>query len=150
MATSRLDVSETLTIQSPPERVAAIMFAPAYDSRWMKAVKKVEVLDPEPIVGQRVRRWGSFLGKTICWVTELREYEPPRRLVLRIAEGPFVGDVTYEIVEAGSGSAVTIRNQGEPGQFSWMPRWLVALAMKGALRSDLRRLQELASSPESG
>jgi hypothetical protein len=123
------------------------MFEPAYDSRWMKAVKKVKVLDAEPSCGQRVRRWGSFLGKTICWVTELREYEPPRRLVLRITEGPFVGDVTYEIAQAGSGSSVTIRNQGEPGQFSWMPRWLVAGAMKRALLSDLRRLRELANSP---
>src|SRR5262245_27894598 len=134
-----IDVTAERTIAAPPEAVAAVMFDPVNDSKWMKAVKSAERLDSTGGAA-RVRRTGSFLGKTIQWTTELLEHDPPRRLRLLIADGPFNGEVTYEIEPAGTGSRVRIRNVGEPGMFAWMPRFMTMAAMRTALGKDLEHL----------
>ena len=77
-------------------------------------------------VGARVERHARFLGRDISWITTVREFEPPTRLVLDIAEGPFTGEIVYEIAAVPEGSRVAIRNVGTPGQFAWMPTALDA------------------------
>lgn len=64
----------------------------------------------------------------------------PHRLELRIAEGPFTGSIRYRIEPTPDGSQVTVRNVGTPGQFAWMPTFLIRAAMRSALTKDLRRL----------
>lgn len=134
-----LDVSAERAIPATPEQIARVMFDPVNDPRWMKAVRSVESLEPGK-TGARARRSGRFLGRTIHWTTEVLEYAPPHRLRLRIVDGPFRGDVFYRIEEAPQGSLVRIRNVGEAGSFRFMPRFLMEMAMKSALRADLERL----------
>jgi hypothetical protein len=140
---SRLDVAVAMKMAAAPERVAAIMFDAARDPQWMAAVLAVERL-PD---GVRVRRSGRFLGKPISWITKTLEHGP-LYVRLTITEGPFRGDVHYDIAPDGAGSLVTIRNLGEPGAFRFMPRWLIAAMMRKALRADLDRLRRLAEAAD--
>jgi len=78
-----IDVSAELEMPFPPERIAAVMFDPANDTLWMKAVKQAERLDDTSGAGARVRRSARFLGRAISWVTEVVEHDPPRLLRLR-------------------------------------------------------------------
>ena len=143
--TTPIDVGVERSIPVAAEVVAAVMFDPNQDHRWMQALREVELLDESVAVGARVRRHARFLGKDISWITVVRSYEPGRRLELDIAEGPFVGVVTYEIEAAGTDACIArIRNVGSPGQFAWMPSPLVRAAMRSSLRKDLARLEATA------
>lgn len=141
---SDIDLSVERIIPAPPESVVAVFFNPDFDVHWMKAVERAERLDPADTfgVGSRVAREASFLRRKISWTTEVIEYAPPHCLKLRISEGPFIGVVTYEVAAEPSGSRATIRNQGQPGQFRWMPTALISKAMRSALEEDLARLEQ--------
>ena len=136
-----LDVAVERSMPVGAGQVAAVMFDPTQDQTWMQALTAVDVLDQPVAIGARVRRHARFMGKDISWITVVRAYEPGRLLELDIAEGPFVGVVTYEIDPAGSSSIVRIRNVGAPGQFGWMPSGLIRMAMRRSLAKDLQRLE---------
>lgn len=136
-----LDITATRTMPFATDRVATVMFDPSSDRTWMKAINRVDVLDQPVAIGARVRRHARFMGKDISWITVVRAYEPGHRLVLDIAEGPFVGVVTYVIEPSGASSVVSIRNVGAPGQFAWMPTFMIRAAMKQSLAKDLKHLE---------
>jgi uncharacterized membrane protein len=137
---AQVDVSVSRFVPAPPERVRGIMFDPRQDPGWMAAVKSVEPQGGQDNPGARVRRTGTFLGRTLRWTTEVVA-TTPNRLELRIIDGPMRGTVTYRVEPSGSGSQVSIRNTGEAA--GWAPRWLLAWAMRRSLAADLRRLEHL-------
>ena len=147
-APKTVDVEAHRTIARPPGDIARVMYDPDRDPGWMKAVATTERLDPGLDVGARVRRRARFLGRDIAWITTVREHDPPHRLVLDIADGPFTGEIVYEIRPEGAGSVVSIRNVGTPGQFAWMPVAITRAAMRSALGKDLARLERLVTSDE--
>jgi len=135
-----LDVTVSLAMVAPPDRVVGVMFDPRQDPGWMAAVTSVEPLSVDMSPGARVRRTGRFLGRTLRWTTEVVSARP-NELELRIVDGPMRGTVTYRVDASGSGSLVSIRNTGEaPGL---APRWLLTMAMRRSLDADLRRLRRL-------
>jgi uncharacterized membrane protein len=137
-----VDVSAELEIRGEPTDVASVMFDPAREPEWMNAVKTVEVIDKAIKPGARVRRTGSVLGHDIEWTTEVVNFQFPHRLMLKIADGPFVGTVTYEIGRSGSGSIARIRNVGEP-KSTLVPAALIAGPMRAAMAADLERLKAI-------
>ncbi|HLG54439.1 MAG TPA: SRPBCC family protein [Vicinamibacterales bacterium] len=139
--TSMLDVSVTDLIETSPDRVRHIMFDPRQDPTWMAAVKSVELLTEDIRPGARVRRIGTFLGRTLRWTTEVTAVSAGT-LDLNIVDGPMRGTVTYRIEAEGVGSRVTIRNVGHAPGFA--PRWLLTMAMRRSLAADLRRLKHVA------
>ena len=144
MMASALDVSVTELVAVSPERVRRIMFDARQDPSWMSAVKNVEPLSDHLCPGARVRRIGRFLGRTLRWTTEVTRVTP-EILELEIVDGPMRGTVTYRIEPERVGSRVTIRNVGRAPRFG--PQWLLKLAMRRSLASDLRRLKRAAEAP---
>jgi uncharacterized membrane protein len=140
---SDVDVSVEIDIVGDPTDVASVMFDPARAPEWMKAVTAVEIIDPALAPGAKVRHRGSFLGQEISWVTEVEAVHFPHVLMLRIAEGPFVGTVRYEIQRSGSGSRARIRNVGAPSALGFLPAAMIAGPMRSALNADLERLKAL-------
>ena len=60
------------------------------------------------------------------------------------AEGPFPMETTYTWADTPSGgTAMTLRNRGEPSGFSRVGAPMMAAAMRRANRKDLQRLKEL-------
>ena len=102
--------SRTRVIGAPPERVFAIVTDFGRYPEWNSAVERVAVTG-EPGPGQRISLSGSF-GE-IPSVVEV--FEPPTRLVTRIAgsEMAFGGTWTYELGASGSGTEITITEDGE-------------------------------------
>jgi carbon monoxide dehydrogenase subunit G len=138
-----IDVSAEIEIAASPADIAAVMFDPQRYSDWMKAVQRVEVLDPALAPGARVRHHGSFMGKDISWTTEVETIHFPHVLALKISDGPFVGTVRYGIQRSGAGSRVQVQNSGELKGLSLVPAMLVKGPMKSALDADLARLKAL-------
>jgi len=143
---STVDVTAEVAIAAAPADIAAVMFDPAREPEWMKAVSGVEVLDPALVPGARVRHLGRVLGREMAWVTEVETVHFPHVLALRVNDGPFVGTVRYEIQRAGLGSVARIRSVGEPAGLGFMPAAMIAGPMRAALSADLDRLRALVET----
>jgi hypothetical protein len=141
-----VDVSADIEIAASPTDVAAVMFDPAREPEWIKAITGVEVIDPALAPGARVHHRGSFLGRELSWVTEVETVHFPHVLALRIAEGPFVGSVRYEVQRSAGGSRARIRNTGSPSGLGFLPAAMVSSALKSAMAADLDRLKGLVEA----
>lgn len=102
--------SRTTVINKPPEVLWQAMTDCAAFPQWRTDVKSVEVISDRD--GHRVWREDGKNGKMTL---ETVEASPPSRLVLRIADPdlPFGGTWTYDLQASGSGSRVTITEDGE-------------------------------------
>jgi len=141
-----VDVSVTRSMAAQPQEVAAIMFDAAREPEWMRAVAAAGWHDPEIRLGAKAWQRGRFLGKDIRWTTEVTGYAPNSSLAMRIDGGPFRGTVTYTVTAVAAGSDVTVRNEGVPTAFPWVPTRLIAAAMRTAMAKDLDRLASLVES----
>jgi len=101
-------VTRAITVNQPPEAVWSLITSPP---TWRPAIKKYEELPARN--GHRMWSETDKGGQTILY--EAMESSPPRRLVTRIADPklPFGGTWTYEIAPAGSGSTLTVTENGE-------------------------------------
>lgn len=142
-----IDIAAEIEIGAAPADIAGVMFDPARDPEWIRAVTGVEIVDPALERGARVRRTGTFLGQTLAWTTEVEAVHFPHVLALRIVEGPFRGTVRFDIQRSGGGSRVRIRNVGDVAHPALAPAALIAAPMQAALTADLERLRELVEGP---
>jgi hypothetical protein len=140
---STVDISVDIEIAADPADVAAVMFDPQRESAWMKAVTSVELIDAALAPGAKVRHHGRFMGKDLSWITEVETVHFPHLLTLRIADGPFVGTVRYDVQRSGGGSRARVRNVGEPAALSFLPAAMIAGPMRAAMTADLERLKAL-------
>jgi uncharacterized protein YndB with AHSA1/START domain len=97
------------TINAPPDSVWRALTDVAAFPTWRDDVSRVETL---PSASGR-RTWRE-IGKHDAITLEESTAEPPRRLVLRIADPtlPFGGSWTYDVAPDGAGSRVTITEDG--------------------------------------
>lgn len=98
------------SLPRPPREVWALVTDPARAPEWRKEVQRVEMLD----TANGSRRWRETgKGGTLTLVEELSE--PPRRWITRIddPELPFGGRWIFTLEPEGSGSRLTIREEGE-------------------------------------
>ena len=140
-----VDVVTEIEIGRPREEVSAFAADPANATAWYKNIKSVEWETAPPLaVGTRTKFVARFLGRTLEYTYEVREFEPGRRFVMRTAEGPFPMETIYEWDDAGTGATrMTLRNRGEPSGFARVSAPLMTRAMRRANTADLRRLKEL-------
>jgi hypothetical protein len=138
-----VDVSAEIEIAAAPADVAAVLFDPVREPEWMKVVKSVSVIDPALQPGARVRRTAMFMGHEIAWVTEVETVHFPHVLNLKVAEGPFVGTINYQIQRSAGGSHVRIRNRGESSALSFLPASIIETPLKASMEADLGRLKAI-------
>ena len=102
--------SRSTVINKPPEVLWQTMTDCAAFPQWRTDIKNVEVLPDRD--GHKVWREDGKNGKMTLEATEA---SPPSRLVLRIADPdlPFGGTWTYELQPTGTGSRLTITEDGE-------------------------------------
>lgn len=84
-----------------------------------------------------------FLGRTLAYTYEVREYEPGECFVMATTEGPFPMETTYSCQDAGEGTLMKLRNRGEPSGFAAITAPMMERAMRLANQADLKRLKAL-------
>lgn len=100
--------TRTTSLPSPPRDVFAAISQVDHYPRWRRDVQRVEVLGESPV------RWREHSdGDTITF--EVVESRPPERMKVHIADPdlPFGGTWTYELQPDGSGTHLTITEDGE-------------------------------------
>jgi uncharacterized protein YndB with AHSA1/START domain len=139
-----VDVTTRIEIARPREAVAAYAADPDNATAWYENIERVEWQTEPPLrVGSRIAFTARFLGRRLAYTYEVRELVPGERLVMSTADGPFPMDTTYEWADSPSGTAMTLRNRGEPSGFSKVAAPAMASAMRRANRKDLERLKRL-------
>ena len=103
--TARMEIA----VQSPPERVWALVSDFAGTARWRDDVSRAELLsaDGGPLRFVEISRSGTVTFEVVS-------QEPPRRQVVRIVDDdqPFGGTWTWTIEPDGAGSRVAILEEG--------------------------------------
>ena len=136
-----VDVQTEIVIDRPAPEVAAFAGDPDRAPEWYVNIRSVEWETEPPVrVGSRMAFVAQFLGRRMAYTYEVVEYEPPQRMVMRTAEGPYPMETTYTWRSEADGTThMTLRNCGEPGGFSKLTAPLMAAAMRRANRKDLQR-----------
>jgi uncharacterized protein YndB with AHSA1/START domain len=138
-----VDVVTNTTIARPRADVAAYASDPDHATAWYANIESVR-WQPPLAVGARLRFVARFLGRRLEYTYEVREHVPGERFVMRTAEGPFPMETTYTWADVpGGGTAMTLRNRGEPAGFAKVTAPMMARAMARANRADLARLKEI-------
>lgn len=145
----KLDVTATVDIDAPPERVAAVEFDPARDPEWIGGVDRVEALTPPLLgIGSEVRRVGGFMGRPIEWIMHVERLEPARHLGMRAVKSPFPMEVDYRLepIDEGRRTRASIRIRGEAGGIYRLPGPLLGPMVRSSVAGDLRRLRTMVES----
>ena len=140
-----VDVVTEVEIARAREDVATFAVDPDNATAWYKNIRAVEWETPPPLaVGSRLRFRAQFLGRTLDYTYEVREFNPGRRFVMATAQGPFPMETTYTWDDATpDGTKMTLRNRGEPSGFAAVTAPVMTRAMRRANEADLRRLKAL-------
>lgn len=126
------------------EDVAAHVMDPANDTTWIRALTDVRVeTDGALGEGTRVRRVARFLGRSMEYVLEVVEHEPPRRLAMRSVEGPFAMTVAYELDELHEGTRMRVVTAGEGGAFYRLAGPLLDRQVRRSIEGDLEQLKQV-------
>lgn len=144
--TYSVDVLTETVIQRPRAGVAAFAASPDNAPTWYVNIESVEwENEPPPAVGSRIAFVAHFLGRRLAYTYEIVELIPGQRLVMRTAQGPFPMETTYtwEDVDGGQATRMTLRNRGMPRGFSRLAAPLMARSMRRANRKDLALLKEI-------
>jgi carbon monoxide dehydrogenase subunit G len=141
-----VDVTATGTIARPRDAVAAYLRDPANDTTWIGGVRSARLLTPGPVgVGSQVEREASFLGRRIRYVNEVTELTSDR-LAMRSVRSPFPMRVTYGHRDAGAGTEVSVRVEGDAGRFYAVLGPLLGVAVRRSIGRDLRNLRQVLES----
>ena len=102
--------SRTATLAAPPAVVFGVITDFARAPEWRRDVTQVDVM-PDDGRGRMIREHGS--QGVVPYRVEV--FEPPSRLVMRIADPslPYGGSWTYELRPNGAGTSLTITEDGE-------------------------------------
>jgi hypothetical protein len=97
-------------VPGDPEAVWSVVTGVGAFTSWRPGVESVELLPP--VAG--LPAWRES-GATGSMTLEVTAFEPPRRMVTRIADegAPFGGTWTYRLEGAESGTRVTLTEDGE-------------------------------------
>lgn len=138
-----VDVVTEVEIERPRAEVAAYVVDPDNATEWYRNIKKVEWKSEPPLrQGSQVAFVAQFLGRTIAYTYDIKEYVPHERLVMATSEGPFAMETTYSFSDSpGGGTSMKLRNRGRPSGFSKIAAPMMASAMRRANTKDLERLK---------
>jgi hypothetical protein len=139
-----VDVLSEIVIDRPRDAVSNYASDPLNTPSWQTNIKAAELKTPPPgRVGSRVEFRARFLGRNLVYTYDFTEFVPGERLVMQTPEGQtrWVTTYTWESVDNGKGTRMTIRNWGEPGAFVSVAKPLLERSMRGATTKSLRRLK---------
>src|SRR5262249_29784732 len=132
------------TIHAAPEDVAKVMFDPAREPEWVDKANKAELLTTGPLrIGSRVRHEAGGHGWKPSFITEVKEFEPDRKLVMDVAYGTENGQIIYQVAPTAGGSIASIHVHDEG--MARMPHsvW----ARKDQAKDNLHKLAQAVTHP---
>lgn len=144
-----VDVVTEIEISKPREEVAAYAADADNATRWYRNIRRVEWKTSPPLsVGSQIAFSARFLGRTIAYTYEVKDFIPGQRLVMATSDGPFAMETTYTWDDSPNGTRMTLRNRGRPSGFGNVAAPMMSAAMRRANKADLARLKSLLEAKD--
>jgi Polyketide cyclase / dehydrase and lipid transport len=138
-----IDTTAVTRVGRPRQEVAAYLTDPANDPGWIGGLRSARLVTPPPVgVGSQVERVARFLGRRVEYVNEITELGATR-LAMRSVRSPFPMQVTYGFEDAGGGTEVSVRVQGDARRMYRLADPVLARLVRRSVRRDLRNLKRV-------
>ena len=142
-------VEATIYINRTPQETFAFISDYERDPRWRSEVIEMSYQNPGPTsLGRRVLEKSKSFGRRLETLTEVTEYEPDSKIVLRSLSGPTPIIVYRFITPDGTGTLFTYRLEVDVSK-EWFFRLLGPLLMplyQRTLETYLKRLKQILES----
>ncbi len=140
-----VDVLTEIEIARPCAEVAAYAADPDKAPDWYVNIKSVEWQTKPPLaVGSQIAFVAHFLGRRLAYTYEVIELDPPHKMVMRTADGPFLMETSYTWRPLDTDRThMTLRNRGTPTGFSRLMMPFMTRAMRRANDKDLASLKNI-------
>jgi len=124
-----MEFARNILISGAPADTAGVMFDPAREREWMKAVTSSvpQTLGIQP--GAEVKRTSTVGGADVPWTTVVDQFHFPHVLRLTIGGGAS-GYIEYEVQRYGGGTVASVRASSEQDLFGFDLEALKALVEK--------------------
>lgn len=134
-------------VPAPPEKVWAVLADPHSYRDWVVGARRIRTADESwPAPGAMLHH---ELAGGIEDSTTVLDSEEGKRLVLRARARPAgIAEVVLTVEPSGNGSKVQMEERAVSGPAAIIPELLLAPLVKARNVESLRRLGELASSPQ--
>ena len=103
-----MEFARTILINGAPADTAGVMFDPAREPEWMKAVTSSIPQTPGIQPGAEVKRMSTVGGVDVPWTTVVEQFHFPHVLRLTIGGGES-GYIRYEVQRSGGGTVASVR-----------------------------------------
>jgi hypothetical protein len=121
-----MEFAKEILIGGAPADTAGVMFDPARDPEWMKAVASSVPQTPGIQPGAEVKRTSRVGDATVAWTTVVEQFHFPHVLRLTIGSGAS-GYIRYEVQRSGTGTVARVRASSERDLFGFDLEALKAL-----------------------
>jgi carbon monoxide dehydrogenase subunit G len=139
-----IELEESTVVNRPPAEVFALVGDPANDGQWSATVKEARKTSGGPLgVSTTVEQVIRLLGRRIELGLEVAEYEPGRKLAIRLVRGPLKGTGRRLVEPVDGGTRLTFAAEGRSGLFLNLAEPLVAWAIRRELRAALAAVKDL-------
>ena len=139
---ARMEAS--VVISRPVDEVFAYMTDVRNWPQWNSAMLEGEPTSEGPVgVGTTGRGVSQFLGRRVEWASEVTEYEPNRKVELKITMGPtsMEQSLTFEPVEGAT--RFTLVGEGETGGFFKLAEPVVNRMSRRQMEGSLANLKDI-------
>lgn len=113
-----MEFVRSIQISGAPADTAGVMFDPARESEWMKAVTSSIPQTPGIQPGAEVKRTSTVGGVDVPWTTVVEQFHFPHVLRLTIGGGAS-GYIRYEVQRYGGGTVASVRASSERDLFGF-------------------------------
>jgi hypothetical protein len=121
-----MEFANHILIAGDPADTAGVMFDPARETQWMKAVTSSVPQTAGIQPGAEVKRTSAVDGADVPWTTVVERFHFPHILRLTIGGGAS-GYIRYEVQRSGGGTVATVRASCERDLFGFDLEALKAL-----------------------
>ncbi len=113
-----IEFIQDVLINADPSDTAGVMFDPARELEWMRALTSSvpQTLGIQP--GAEVKRTSTVAGVTVAWTTAVKQFHFPHRLHLAIGGGAS-GYIVYDVQRQGAGTIARVRASSEQDLFGF-------------------------------
>ena len=143
---SPMRLDQSVVIERPLEEVFAFVADRENDALWAPVVTQTRKTSEGPLgVGTTYEQSGRFLGRNLEMIFEVTEYEPNRKIGLRlITSGPLRATSLCSVEGVSGGTRVTLTGEAQAGGFFWLlPDRIMLIPAQRIMGVALTNLKEL-------
>ena len=139
-----------VTIARPVEDVFAVLSDVGNVPKWSSNTIEETLLTPGPLrKGSRRRAIiKGFAGRTMQNEAEMIEFEPNRRMVVKVLDAPFPAQIVIDFTPVDGGTRLDWTGTISPGGILAPTASLMARFYRMAFEKDLRNLQAMMDRRE--